>query len=354
MKKNRKLTSSEKSQMRGKKASLIYVSTAPFGQANGFPLEMLQANGIGYRLNPSQRKLTETELMEMAEDAEAIIAGTEPITKRVMEKCRHLRHISRVGVGLDNVDLLETKKRGISVSYTPDAPAPAVAELTVGLMISLLRKTGEANLLMHQGRWERFMGRRVSEITLGLIGAGRIGGRVLRRLRGFGSPRVLVNDLLADQSLSRAIPELKLEWVSKDLIFQQADLISLHVPLTLKTKGMVGPKEFAAMKPDALIINTSRGGVVDENALYQALKGKKIGGAAIDVFEKEPYDGPLKELPNCLLTSHMGSMSLDCRTRMEIEATEEAIRFLMGKPLLSPVPEEEYELQKEFGSGCLI
>jgi D-3-phosphoglycerate dehydrogenase len=92
--------------------------------------------------------------------------------------------------------------------------------------------------------------------------------------------------------------------------------------------------------------------VIDEKALYQALKNEKIGGAAIDVFENEPYDGPLKNLPNCLLTSHMGSMSHDCRTRMEIEATEEAIRFLKGKPLLSPVPEEEYELQREFGSGC--
>ena len=331
----------------------IFVGTAPFCEDNQFPLEMLRAHGISYQVNPLQRKLTENELMEIAVGAEAIIAGTEPITRRVMEKCPRLRHISRVGVGLDSVDLLEAKKRGISVSYTPDAPAPAVAELTVGLMISLLRKTGQANLLMHQGKWQRFMGRRLSDITLGLIGVGRIGGRVLRRLRGFGSPRVLVNDLLADQSLSRSIPELKLEWVSKELIFQKADLISLHVPLTLKTKGMVGSKEFAAMKSDALIINTSRGGVVDEDALFQALQAEKIGGAAIDVFEKEPYDGPLKDVPNCLLTSHMGSMSQDCRTRMEIEATEEAIRFLLGKELLSPVPQEEFELQREFGSECL-
>jgi len=327
------------------------ITTVPFAEGNSFPLEMLKANGIHFTLNPHGRKLTEPELIGMVGNAVALIAGTEPITRAVMENAPKLRHISRVGVGLDNVDLIEAKNRGICISYTPEAPAPAVAELTVGLMISLLRKIGQANLFMHQGQWERFMGKRLSEITLGLIGVGRIGGRVLRRLRGFGTPRVLVNDLLADQSLNRSIPELKLEWVSKELIFQQADLISLHVPLTLKTKGMVGPREFATMKPDALIINTSRGGVVDENALYQALKGKKIGGAAIDVFEKEPYDGPLKELPNCLLTSHMGSMSLDCRTRMEIEATEEAIRFLLGKPLLSPVPKEEYELQEEFGAG---
>jgi len=330
----------------------VLITTAPFSELNKFPLEMMEANDVGYRLNPLNRKLTEDELIGMVADVGGIIAGTEPITAKVMENAPNLKHISRVGVGLDNVDLVAAEQRGIKVSYTPDAPAPAVAELTIGLMLSLLRNIHVANSAMHQGKWNRYFGRRIAEVTIGVIGVGRIGARVLRRMHGFGTPRVLVNDLLADQSLSRAIPELKLEWVSKDLIFQQADLISLHVPLTLKTKGMVGPKEFAAMKPDALIINTSRGGVVDENALYQALKGEKIGGAAIDVFEKEPYDGPLKELPNCLLTSHMGSMSLDCRTRMEIEATEEAIRFLMGKPLLSPVPAEEYELQREFGSDC--
>lgn len=330
----------------------IFISTFPFCESNRFPLEMLFENGCQFAVNPLGRKMTEDELIGALGESEALVAGTEKISQRVFKACPKLRHISRVGVGLDSVDLHQAQARGISISYTPEAPAPAVAELTIGLMISLLRKTDQANLMMHQGQWKRFMGRRISEITLGLIGVGRIGGRVLRRLRGFGTPRVLVNDLLADQSLSKAVPELKLEWVSKELIFQQADLISLHVPLTLKTKGMVGAKELAAMKPDALVINTSRGGVVDENALYQALKSKKIGGAAVDVFEKEPYDGPLKELPNCLLTSHMGSMSLDCRTRMEIEATEEAIRYLLGKPLLSQVPEEEYELQIKLGGDC--
>jgi D-3-phosphoglycerate dehydrogenase len=201
---------------------------------------------------------------------------------------------------------------------------------------------------MHQGKWNRYFGRRIAEVTIGIIGVGRIGARVLRRTQGFGTPRLLVNDVLPTLELNR---EFKLEWVSKDIIFKQADLISLHVPLTLKTKDLVGVKELGMMKPDAFLINTSRGGVVNEKALYHALKENKIAGAAIDVFEKEPYQGPLAELGNCLLTSHMGSMSLDCRTRMEIESTEEAIRFLLGKPLLSPVPKEEYDLQREFGSS---
>jgi len=280
-------------------------------------------------------------------EAETIIAGTEPITARVMARATKLRHISRVGVGLDNIDLLEAERRNIRVSYTPDAPAPAVAELTIGLMVSLLRQIHVANLEMHQGKWHRYFGRRIAEVTLGIIGVGRIGSRVLRRTAAFGTPRLLVNDVLPNLELNR---EFKLEWVSKDFIFEQSDIVSLHVPLTTKTRGLVGPSELEKMKKDAFLINTSRGGVVDEQALFTALQNKKIGGAAVDVFEKEPYTGPLQGLSNCLLTSHMGSMSLDCRNRMEIEATEEAIRFLLGKPLLSPVPKEEYELQKEINS----
>ena len=324
------------------------ITTVPFADRNGFPLEMLDANGVEYRVNSLNRKLTENELIEMVADVGVIIAGTEPITAKVMESAPNLKHISRVGVGLDNVDLVAAEKRGIKVSYTPDAPAPAVAELTIGLMLSLLRNIHVANAAMHQGKWNRYFGRRIAEVTIGVIGVGRIGARVLRRTQGFGTPKLLVNDVLPTLELNR---EFKLEWVSKDIIFKQADLISLHVPLTLKTKGLVGVKELGMMKPDAFLINTSRGGVVDEKALYHALKENKIAGAAIDVFEKEPYQGPLAELGNCLLTSHMGSMSLDCRTRMEIEATEEAIRFLLGKPLLSPVPTEEYDLQREFGGS---
>ena len=328
--------------------SVVLITTSPFADRNGFPLEMLEANGVEYRQNPLNRKLTEDELTRMVSDVGVIIAGTEPITAKVMESAPNLKHISRVGVGLDNVDLVAAEKRGIKVSYTPDAPAPAVAELTIGLMLSLLRNIHVANSAMHQGKWNRYFGRRIAEVTIGVIGVGRIGARVLRRTQGFGTPRLLVNDVLPTLELNS---EFKLEWVSKDIIFKQADLISLHVPLTLKTQGLVGVKELSMMKPDAFLINTSRGGVVDEKALHHALKENKIAGAAIDVFEKEPYEGPLKDLPNCLLTSHMGSMSLDCRTRMEIEATEEAIRFLLGKPLLSPVPTEEYDLQREFGSS---
>jgi D-3-phosphoglycerate dehydrogenase / 2-oxoglutarate reductase len=318
------------------------ITTVPFADRNGLPLELLQAAGVDYLINPTGRKLKESELADMVSDFDLIIAGTEPISEIVMSRGSKLRLISRVGIGLDSVDLLAARKRGIAVSYTPDAPAPAVAELTVALMLSLLRSVHVANLQLHRGEWQRHFGRRISEVTLGVIGTGRIGGRVLRRISAFGTPRVLANDLHPDPKL---IPELKLEWVDKETIYRQADVISLHVPLTGETKNMIRRAELLQMKSDALVINTSRGGIINEMDLADVMRSGHLAGAAIDVFEHEPYSGELAGVERCLLTAHMGSMSLDCRTRMEIEATEEAVRFLKGEPLRGAVPESEYNLQ---------
>lgn len=319
------------------------ITTVPFADKNRLPIDMLESAGIEYLVNPIGRKLKEDELAEMVSDFDVLIAGTEPITAKVMDAGKKLKLISRVGIGLDGVDLLAAEQRSIKVSYTPDAPAPAVTELTVGLMLALLRSIHVANAQLHAGNWKRHFGRRIAEVTVGIIGTGRIGARVLRRLSAFGSPRVLVNDLNPDPKL---VPDLKLEWVGKDEIYRNADLISLHLPLTAQTKNMIRREHLLAMKPDALIINTSRGGIINEKDLAEVLKSGHLGGAAIDVFEHEPYQGELASIERCLLTAHMGSMSVDCRTRMEIEATEEAVRFLTGKPLTSIVPPSEYEVQR--------
>jgi D-3-phosphoglycerate dehydrogenase len=167
---------------------------------------------------------------------------------------------------------------------------------------------------------------------------------VLRRLAGFGTPRILVNDSHPNLNVA---PDLKLEWVGKDEIYQHADVISLHVPMTVHTKNMIRREHLLQMKADAMIINTSRGGIINERDLAEVLNAGHLSGAAIDVFEQEPYAGELAKIDRCLLTSHMGSMSIDCRTRMEIEATEEAVRFLTGQPLLALVPPEEYEVQRQ-------
>ena len=320
----------------------ILITTIPFADKNNLPLELLKSVGAEVTINPIGRKLKEEELVELVGDYDILIAGTEPITSKVLHKAKKLKLISRVGIGLDSVDLAEAKKRGILVSYTPDAPAPAVAELTMGLMLSLLRNIHLSNIEMHRGQWYRYFGRRIPEITIGVIGVGRIGGRVLRRLSSFGTPRTLVNDIFPNHKVAE---NLKLEWVDKETIIKESDLITLHLPLTENTKNLIAYEDLRKMKKDAIIINTSRGGIVNEFDLHRVLSEGHLSGAAIDVFEKEPYDGELKNIEKCILTSHMGSMSIDCRIKMEIEATEEAVRFIKGKSLEGLVPQEEYDLR---------
>jgi len=318
----------------------VLITTVPFAEINYLPIELLQSVKAEYLINPLNKKLNENELAEMVSDFDVIIAGTEPITDFVMRRASKLKMISRVGIGLDSVDLLAAERRGIKVSYTPDGPAPAVAEMTIGLLITLLRSVQLSNLEMHKGKWNRYFGKRIANSTIGIIGLGRIGTRVLNRLPVFGTPKLLVNDIAPDPNLDRLF---KLEWVDKNTIYRESDVISLHVPLTKLTKNMIAKKQLNMMQSDAILINTSRGGVVNEVDLYNAMKSGHLSGAAIDVFEEEPYNGSLKEIDRCLLTAHMGSMSIDCRTRMEVEATEEVVRFINNIPLMNEVPQEEYD-----------
>ena len=312
-----------------KKTYKVLITTVPFADKDNLPLKLLESNGIEYLINPLNRKLTEDELAEMVTDFDVIIAGTEEISEKVMNNASNLKHISRVGIGLDSVDLLAAEKNGIMVSYTPDAPAPAVAELTIGMMLTLLRSVHVSNTQMHNRKWYRFFGRRLSNVTIGVIGVGRIGIDVIKHLQGFGSPNILANDI-SDTLHGLSLP---VQWVDKEKIFKEADIITLHIPLTGLTKDLIKEQQLLSMKKDAIIINTSRGGVINEKDLYKVMQSGHLSGAAIDVFEKEPYYGPLKDIERCLLTAHMGSMSVDCRTRMEIESTEEAIRFLKRNKL---------------------
>ncbi len=323
----------------------VLISTVPFGDVDRRPLDLLEAAGIDYVINPIGRRLRPEELADMIEGVDVLIAGTEPITAAVMDRAKRLRLISRVGIGLDSVDLHAARARDILVSYTPDAPAPAVAEMTVGLMLSLLRSLAQADRGMRDGVWHRFLGRRLAELTVGVIGVGRVGKGLIRHLQGFG-PRVLANDLVPDHEFGIAH---RVQWTEKETIYREADIISLHLPLTTQTKNLITRRELDLMKPDAMLVNTSRGGMVDERELARALKEGRLAGAALDVFGQEPYAGELVTIENCLLTCHMGSMARDCRVKMELESTEEAIRFFKGEPLRLLVPEEEYLLKRSNG-----
>jgi D-3-phosphoglycerate dehydrogenase len=297
------------------------ITAVPFGEVDPSSLDLLHVAGVSFDLNPLGRRLTGEELASLITGYDVLIAGTEPITGRAIESADRLRLISRVGVGLDSVDLSAARRRGIPVAYTPEAPADAVAELTIGMALSLLRGVHLANQAVHRGIWQRLQGRRLARVTVGVVGVGRIGRRVS--------------------------PDDTVTWVDLATLLRESDLVTLHVPLTRRTRHLVGAGELAQMKSDAFLINTCRGGVVDEAALASALRHGRLAGAAVDTFTHEPYDGELVGLETCLITPHMGSMAADCRLRMETGAAQNVVAFLRGDPLDELVPESEYELHAE-------
>jgi D-3-phosphoglycerate dehydrogenase len=209
-------------------------------------------------------------------------------------------------------------------------------------MIDTLRRITFTDRQLRASNWQRNAGLRLATSTVGIVGLGRIGKRVVKLLSGFGT-RIAVADPAIDHAF---VEEHGLEVMSLDRLLSDCDVVSLHVPLTGATENLIARRELELMKPSAVLVNTSRGGVVDEDALAAALHAQRIAGAAMDVFRDEPYSGPLAVVDRCVLTAHMGSMSEDCRARMEIEATEDAIRFIRGEPLLQIVPPEEYEARE--------
>ncbi|MFC1822583.1 NAD(P)-dependent oxidoreductase [Thermodesulfobacteriota bacterium] len=326
----------------------IFISTLPFGEVEPRPISLLEETGWKFMINPLEKKLSPNEVVEMALDCDGIIAGTEDL-RPLIDRSKKLKIIARVGIGLDSVPLALCKEKGIKVIYTPDAVTMAVAELTVGIMIGLTRHVYLADKNFRCGEWERKQGKRIGKSIIGIIGFGRIGTNVARLLIPFHPHQVLVNDL-NDKSVE--IQKFKKHGLSirhtdKKEIYQNADIITLHVPLYLKTKGMINAQTFHQFKQDVYLINLARGGIINEADLFDALKEKRIGGAALDCFEQEPYCGTLTGLDNILLTQHIGSCSFDCRMKMEIEATEDLIRYFKNEPLKNEVPEEEfwYQLQ---------
>lgn len=325
----------------------IFVSTAPFSAVDSKPMKLLQETGWEIRVNPLGRKLTPSETATFAHDCDGIIAGTENLHELIADN-RHLKIICRVGIGLDSVPLEVCRQKGIRVTYTPDAMTAAVAEMTVGIMITVARGITAADRGLRAGIWNRHQGKRIGESVIGIIGLGRIGTAVAKLLPSFHPKLVLTHDC---KDMSGKIEALKnqtglsIEAVSLQQIISSSDVLTLHVPLTGATRHLIGAREISAMKSSAFLINAARGGIVDEVALHDALRSGFIAGAAVDAFEHEPYMGPLRDLGNILLTPHIGSCSVDCRAKMELEATQEIVNFFRGLPLRGEVPDEEYEYQ---------
>lgn len=311
----------------------VFVSTHPFGEVSPEPLALLKKHGIEVVLNPLKRKLTPPELAEHIGDADVLVAGTEDITEEVFIKAKNLKLISRVGVGLDNVNFELCNKYGVRAAYTPEAPTTAVAELCVGMMLDLARNiTGSSNLLK-SGGWTRHMGLLLYGKTIGIIGLGRIGKSLAHMLQGF-NVQILVHDIKPDIIHAKMN---RISYVDKETLLRRSDIVSINLPMKKDTIDFITAKDMKMMKPSAFLINTARGGIVNEDDLYEALKSKTIAGAGVDVFIKEPYKGKLAELENIILTCHMGAATTDSRTDMELQSVEEAVRFLTENRLKNEV-----------------
>ncbi len=311
----------------------LFVSTHPFSSTSKVPMQLIKENNIKLSTNEHGRKITTKELAEDIKDAEVLVAGTEKITEEVFRNAPNLKLISRVGIGLDGIDFNLCKKYGVRVAYTPDAPTLAVAELCVGMILDLARKITETNINIKNGIWHRHMGTLLYGKTVGIFGMGRIGKSLIHLLQPF-NVKFLVHDIEPDLAIGRLY---SVEFVSKNELLESSDIVSINLPLKDETKDYISKYELDLMKEGAILINSARGGIVNESDLYNALKNKTIAAAAIDVFEEEPYKGNLIELDNCLLTCHMGASTIDSRTDMEVQAIEEAIRYKNGQLLKNEV-----------------
>ncbi len=316
----------------------IFVSTSPFGEIDPEPLKLLEYTGWNFNINPLERKLTPEEVGAMASDCDGLIAGTEDITI-VLKTAKKLKIISRVGIGLDSVPLEKCLDRGIVVTYTPDAVTMAVAELTIGVMISLTRHVCYADRQIRIGNWKRRQGKRIGKSVVGIIGFGRVGINTVKLLKPFKPEQILINDIVdkTETIESLRMQGLNIRCAEKEEIYKNADIISLHVPMTKETKNLITQKTLKKIKKEAYLLNLSRGGIINEQDLFDALKNGTIAGAALDCFVEEPYKGLLTSLDNIILTQHMGSCSYDCRAAMELEATKDCIRFFKGEPLSNQV-----------------
>jgi D-3-phosphoglycerate dehydrogenase len=308
--------------------SKLVISTSSFDVEGNSSLNHLVNSGMHIVRNSYKRKLTEDEAIELlGENTIGMIAGIEPLTERVFSSAKNLKVVSRCGAGLDSVELAAAKLHGISVFNTPEAPAQAVAELTMGLMLAALRRICQTDRLLRTNEWPRMQGQLFAAQTVGIIGLGHIGKRVARLSQAFDA-RVIAHDPHIDPASH------EVESVSLEELFAEANVISLHLPYTTDTHHLLDAKSFARMKPGSIIINAARGGLIDEAALDEALISGHLGMAALDVFEQEPYHGPLIRNDKTILTSHIGSLAKESRKCMELEAAENLLKGLINAGLI--------------------
>ncbi|PUA33605.1 MAG: 3-phosphoglycerate dehydrogenase [Zestosphaera tikiterensis] len=290
-------------------------------------LRMLQEAGfeVVYEEYPPEDKL-----LKLIEDVDVVFVRSKPlITAAVISRGSKLKAIARAGVGLDNIDVKAAEARGIKVFSAPEAPTVSVAELTIGLMLAVVRKIAYADRKMREGKWvkKEAEGIELRGKILGVVGFGRIGREVARiAKKGFGMKVIYYDIARADPKLEE---ELEATYVDLETLLKKADVVSIHVPLTPETKHLINESRLKLMKSSAVLINTSRGGVVDTNALVKALNEGWIAGAGLDVFEEEPLpqNHPLTKLDNVVLTPHIGASTEEAQERAGLEVVKKVIEF---------------------------
>jgi D-3-phosphoglycerate dehydrogenase len=308
----------------------------------------IQPNGIEIlktiaevRVNPESRPQMREEFLREIPDVDAVVLPwhTEVMDAEALDIAKNLKVIGRHGVGYENIDLQTATKKGVYVTYTP-VHTPTVADTAFGLMLMTARKLSLADRFVKAKGWHvggewvawKFLGFDVHHKTIGIIGLGRIGTGVARRAKGFDMT-ILYYDIVKNEAVER---ELGARRVSFEELLRTSDFISVNCNLTAATRGLLSEREFQMMKPTAIIVNTARGPIVDQKALYAALKSGTIGGAGLDVFEEEPLalDDPLLELDNVVLLPHIGSAALEIRQKMADAVCNDVVRVLTGnKPV---------------------
>ncbi|MEM0466439.1 MAG: phosphoglycerate dehydrogenase [Candidatus Thermoplasmatota archaeon] len=302
----------------------VIITPSSFGECGDEPLELLRQAHIDVILNPYHRKMKPDEVIELGKECQGIIAGVETLNQQVLSALPSVRCISRVGVGIDNIDIEYARRHGIIIKNTPDGPTRAVAELTVGLIFDLLRMISYRDRLIRQGIWNKDMGFLLYGKTVGIIGLGRIGKKVAEILQLLGVT-VVGHDIHPDHGWCK---QKNVQLLSLSDLLKKSDIVSVHVSKLPEGKPLLGKSELALMKKQAFLLNLSRGEILDEHALYEALKTQSLAGAALDVYTQEPYAGPLTELGNIILTPHIGSYAKESRLDMEIQAVKNLLEVL--------------------------
>jgi len=276
------------------------------------------------KLNFAGKRFSKDELIEYIKDADGLIVGLDSIDKEILETCKNLKIISKYGVGLNNLDLDECKKRGIAIGWTGGVNRLSVAEMTLGYMLMLIRNLYITSNQLKQGIWNKNGGFELSGKTVGIIGVGYIGKELIKLLKPFRC-KILVNDIINQDEYYK---NNNLIETTKEQIYKEADFITIHTPLDNNTFNMITLKEMKLMNPTAILINSARGGLINERDLKYALKNKIIAGGAIDAYmEEPPTDKEFIELPNLICTPHIGGNSKEAVEAMGMSAIKHLVNF---------------------------